>query len=195
VNIIGKRRTVAEPRLLIGSDAHGRPVSTGFSFASPNCDDGFVRVGIDVEAVVAGLQHSERLVRSVHFVGLAVIQSPHVQIQRALMELQLNGVFADIRKREAALGIDPDQASAHADFGARIFVGPDIVGIRQRTVNRACDPIISAARLHGNRPRHELQTCSTRGRVTRRRLILSWLTTVILLVVLLILCRRCERRT
>ena len=118
MNIVGKRRPVAEPRLLIGSDPHGRPLSAGFSFASPNCDDGLVSVGIDVETVVPRLQHSERLVGSVHFVGLSVIQTPHVQIQRALMELQLNGAFADIGESKAALRIDPDQPRANADFGA-----------------------------------------------------------------------------
>jgi hypothetical protein len=50
------------------------------------------------------------------------------------VQLKLNGVLGNVRERQAALGIDSDQTRAHADFRARIFVGPNIVRIREGTI-------------------------------------------------------------
>jgi hypothetical protein len=166
IESIGRRRAmdvviqgsaIAEPRLLLPPDAHGRTVACRFTQASPDRDDGGVRIRVYVEAIVSGLQHSECLVGSVDFEGLTVIQTPHMQVHCALVQLQLNNIFADIGKGKAAFGIDADNARAYAYFGAGILVGPYVIGIRQRTVKRAANPVIGAVRLHGNRATHELQ--------------------------------------
>jgi hypothetical protein len=145
-----ERSAVVEARLLVCFEMHRRTAAGGFAFASPHSDDSFVAVRIYIEAVVARLLHRERLVRRVDFIGLAVIKPAHVQVHRALMQLQLDRVLSDVGQRKATFGIDPDQTRAYADFSARILVSPDIVGIRKRTILLTGDPVPRTLRLHRN---------------------------------------------
>jgi hypothetical protein len=148
VNVVGHRGAVRKSCLLVGSNAHRRTAASGFALASPHSDDSFVCVRIDIEAVIARLLHRERLVRSVDFIRLAVIKPAHVQVHCALMQLQLDRVLSNAGQRQAAFRIDPDQPRAHADFSARILVSPNIVGICERTILFASDPVTRALRLH-----------------------------------------------
>jgi hypothetical protein len=66
------------------------------------------------------------------------------------MQLQLDRVLSNAGERQAAFRIDSDQTCAHADFSARIFVGPNVVGICKRTILLASDPVTRALRLHRN---------------------------------------------
>jgi hypothetical protein len=52
-----------------------------------------------------------------------------MQIQSSLVELELHHVFGNVGDSKAALRSDPDNAASHAEFGARIFVSPDVVGV------------------------------------------------------------------
>jgi hypothetical protein len=156
--------------LLVGANAHGRPTAGGLAFAAPYCDHSFVGVRIYIEAVVSRLLHGERLVRRVHFIDFVVIQPAHVQVQCALVQLQLHGVLADIGQGQAGFGVDTRQAGADVDFGARILVRPNIVRIGQRTVQFAGHPIASSLRLHRDRAIHVLKACGSRGRVGFRPL-------------------------
>lgn len=82
-----------------------------------------------------------------------------MQVQSSLVELQLHRVFRDIGDRQTALGTDADYATANAQFGARVLVGPDIVGVRQWAVDLARNPIACPLRLNRNRPVCVPQAC------------------------------------
>ena len=155
--------TVRESCLLVFADSHRGPTIAGrFSFAPPHRNYGFVRVRIDIEAVVAGLQNGKRLVRSVNLVALVVVKAANVQVERALVQLQLNAVFVDVSERQTAFRVDPDQPSTHADFCTRVLVRPNVVGIRERTIQTARNPIVRPVRLNRNRAGHKLQPGSSR---------------------------------
>src|SRR5437763_1656004 len=72
-------------RLLVGTDTHRWTLSTGFAFASPHRDDGLIRIGINIETIVARLDYSERLIGRVNFIGFAIVQTPHMQVHGALV--------------------------------------------------------------------------------------------------------------
>jgi hypothetical protein len=70
---VGRHRcAVREANLLVAANADCRTISRGFALAAPNCDNGFISVGIDVETIIARLQDCERLVRRIHFIFFVV---------------------------------------------------------------------------------------------------------------------------
>jgi hypothetical protein len=142
---------VSESCLLVFADSHRGPtIARRFSFAAPYRDYGFVRVRIDIEAIVARLQDGKRLVRSVNLVPLVVVEPANVQVQRALVQLELSRVFVDVGERQTAFRVYADQSRTHADFRARVLVRPNVVGVGQRTIQRARNPIVGPVRLNRN---------------------------------------------
>src|SRR5437764_8103376 len=84
------------------------------------------------------------------------------------MELELHHVLIDVSDRQATLGTDADYAASYTEFGARVLVSPDIVGVRHRPVDFARNPIACALGLYGHRSVHVSQTCDTGGRIRSR---------------------------
>ena len=136
----------------------------------PNRDDGLIAVGIDVEAIIAGLLNCERLVGRIDFVCLAVVEAAHVQVHRALVQAQLHDVLVDVGRGETGFGIDANDACSYAEFGTRIFVGPNVVAVRKRTVQLAADPITGSLWLQRNRAAYILKTCRSCGNIRLVRL-------------------------
>jgi hypothetical protein len=95
-SIVSQRISVAESHDLTRLNAQARSLACGLALATPYRDGSRVRVGNNVESVVAGLQDRERLIRCINFVDFSVKQMAHVQIHRALMQRQLHGVVADV---------------------------------------------------------------------------------------------------
>jgi hypothetical protein len=105
-------RAIGKSRLLAPANSDSGAGAGRFPFAAPNRDYGFVIVGINVEAIVARLGDCECLVRSVHFIGLAIVQTAHMQVHRPLVELQLHRVLGDVGQGQAAFRIQPDESGA-----------------------------------------------------------------------------------
>src|SRR3954466_160070 len=162
------RRAVCKTNLFISANADCRSVSRGFAFAAPNCNHSLIAVGIDVETIIAGLQNRERLIRRVNFISLVIEQTPHVQIESSLMELELHHVLIDISDRQTALRTDADDTASHAEFSARVLVSPDIVSVCHWPVDLARDPIACALWLYGHRSVHISQACDTGRRIRSR---------------------------
>jgi hypothetical protein len=74
------RRPIGEANLFVGANPDCRAVPGRFAFATPHGNDSLIAVGIYVETIVARLQYGERLVRSIDFVFLVVVQSTNVKI-------------------------------------------------------------------------------------------------------------------
>jgi hypothetical protein len=106
VSIHRHRRAIGKSHLLTCVDANGRAATSRLTLASPHRDHGLIVVRIYVEAVVSRLLHGERLVGRVHFIDFVVIKPAHVQVQRALVQLQLHGVLTDVGQGQAGLGVD-----------------------------------------------------------------------------------------
>jgi hypothetical protein len=73
VNVDRHRSAIAKPDLLTGANPHRRTIPGGLAFATPNGDYSFVVIGIDIETIIARLQHRERLVGRVHFIFFVVV--------------------------------------------------------------------------------------------------------------------------
>src|SRR5579864_4910791 len=95
----------------------------------------------------------------------------YVQIQRALVKLHLNGIIADVGKRQAALSAHTKDAGAGVQFGTGFLIGPDVVRIRQWTVQRSGNPVAGALRLKRHGTRHVLETHGASGRISARSII------------------------
>jgi hypothetical protein len=129
-----QRISIGEARLLPGMHPNRRPLASGFAFAFPHRHQSRVSVGIDVEAVVAGFGHGECLIRSVNLPDFAAVKFAQMYVQSALMQLDLHRVIGDVGQGQAAFGTDTHYTRAQIQLGARIFVGPDVVPYRERTV-------------------------------------------------------------
>src|SRR4029077_6662258 len=134
-----------------------RALAVGFAFAVPHRDGGGVGVGIDVKTIVARFQDGERLVGRVDFVGLAAEQVTDVQVQRALIELDLNHVIANVGQSQAGFGVHAKGGAAQVQFGPRLFVSPHAVSRGQGAVHDGFDPVVNATRLNGHSPGNVLQ--------------------------------------
>jgi hypothetical protein len=162
-----KRRAI-EFCALVCMQGNSRAFARRLAFAFPHIDYRPVSTRPDVEAIVSGLLHRKGEVGSIHLVSLALVESTDVQIQRPLVQLHLNNVVPDIGQGKTGLIADSQEARAHVQFGLGIFIGPDIVGIGQWTIQRPFDPISRSLGLNRNRSRLKLQTGNAARRVLFR---------------------------
>ena len=84
------------------------PLCTSTSLASPACDSvaaahrdpGLVLIRPHVKAILARRVHRVGKIGRVNLDDLSLIQAPHRQVQRALVQLDLQRVVIQIRERE-----------------------------------------------------------------------------------------------
>jgi hypothetical protein len=162
-----KRRAI-EFCALVRMQGNRRAFARRFALAFPHIDYRPVSTRPDVEAIVSGLLHREGEVGSIHLVSLALVESTDVQIQRPLVQLHLDIVVTNVGQGKTSFVADPQEARAHVQLGLGIFIGPDIVGIGQRTIQRPFDPISRSLGLKRNRSRLKLQTGNAARRVLFR---------------------------
>jgi hypothetical protein len=139
-----------------------------FALAFPHIDYRPVPTRPDVEAIVSGLLHRKGEVGSIDFVSLALVQATDMEIQCPLVQLHLDIVVPNVGQGKTGFVADPQEARAHVQFSLGIFIGPDIVGIGQRTIQRPFDPISRSLGLKRNRSRLKLQTGNAARRVLFR---------------------------
>ena len=87
------------------------------------------------------------------------------QIERALIEFDLNGLIGEVGQGETSLGADAHGGAAQVKFGARILVGPQTISSGEGTVDDTGNPIVDAAGLHGNISGHVLQASHAARRI------------------------------
>jgi hypothetical protein len=80
-----ERISTCEASLLAGVHANRGALACSLALAFPHGHPSCVSRGIDVEAVLAGLRHGERLVRRVDFINFATVEFADMHIQRALV--------------------------------------------------------------------------------------------------------------
>ncbi len=118
IDRVSHRLSIGKAALLTGLDLHRGSVAGGDAFTVPNRDQGDVIVGIDVQAIVAALGDGECGVRGVDLIDLTRQEIAHVQIQRALIELNLHGVVADVAEGDASLGVHAERAGSDLNLSA-----------------------------------------------------------------------------
>ena len=122
----------------------------GFALTLPNGYQRSVSVRIDIETILTGLSDGESLVGRVDLVDLAAVELADMHIQSALMQLDLRGVIRDVGQGQTGFRADSHHTSAQIQLGAGVFVGPNVVRVGERAVQRALHPLARSLRLHGN---------------------------------------------
>jgi hypothetical protein len=145
-----ERGAIRKACLLVRLDSNGGTAAGRVALTLANGYDGGVTIRIDVKTVVSAFLDGERHVGCVDFVYLAAEQLADVQIQRALVQFDLHVLTGNVGQCQAALITHAEQASAHVEFGLGLFVGPDVVGIRERAVLRPGNPVSRALGLNRN---------------------------------------------
>jgi hypothetical protein len=110
-------------------NTHRRTLTGSFTLTFPYRDRSRVPIRIDVEAIVSRLGQRERQIGRVNLPNLAVLQMPHMYIQRALVERHLHRIIVDVGQRETGLGVDSQYTCAHVELAARVFIRPDVIRI------------------------------------------------------------------
>src|SRR5262249_15072113 len=98
-----------------------------------------------------------------------VEQLRNMQVQRALVELQLNTGIADVSQRETGLAVELDRGTAKLQLGARVSVRPDAIGGGQRAVDGSGDPVVHAVGLDRNIAAHVIETRYARRWIAGKR--------------------------
>ena len=142
--------SIAEARLLAFMHAHRGALTSRFALTFPYRYESRVSVGIDIEAIFAGLSYRERLIRRIDLVDFAAIKLADMHIQCALVQLDLHGIIGNVGQSQTGFRTDSHHTGAETQFGARIFISPNVVADGQRTVERALHPIASALGLKRN---------------------------------------------
>jgi hypothetical protein len=110
-HLVLERSTTGKRGLVMGLDFHPGALAVSFTLAAPHRDRSGIRIRIHIKTVIAGLQNGERLVRRIDFISLSAEEMADVQIQRALIQFNLDDIVADVGQRHAGFGI-------HAQRGA-----------------------------------------------------------------------------
>ena len=166
-----QRGPARKPHLLPRLHLHASAASRSDTFTTPYRHHSCSPVRIHIEAVIARLQNRKCLVRRVNFVNLSTKQPPHVNIQRALMQLQLHRLVRHVGQRQTRLRSQPQHRAPQTQFRARILIRPNIIRGRQRTIQRSQRPLLGPTRLHGHRSRHILQARHPPRRIRTRSII------------------------
>lgn len=165
--LVGQRISAAELQLLAFVNTHARALSCGLAFALKHGNESRVSIRVHIETVVTGLPDGERQIRSINLPNFAAVQMADVHIQRALVERYLHGIVAHIGESQAGLRVDAEQARAQIQFGAGIFVRPDVVGIGERAVGFPLHPVIHPVGLNRDLSTHVLQAGYAARRILR----------------------------
>jgi hypothetical protein len=150
-NLVGKRSAIGKSGLLVRLHSHRRALTASFAFTFPDIYYRGVPAGVNVEAIFARLLYGKSKVWRLHFVVLAVVQFADAQIQCSLVQPDLNRIVTDIGQGQTALAVNPQHTSASVQFDLRIFIGPNIVGVGQRAIQRPFHPIPGPLRLDRDR--------------------------------------------
>jgi len=142
---------VTKVRLFPGFHGDRRSVIASLAFTLPNRHFAGVAVRIHVDTVFARSPHGERRIRRINFVSLTVHQMTNPQAQRTLMQLQLSRVIADASQSQAAFAAHANHTTTYVQFGARVFVSPDVIGTGKRAIHDSSYPIAGALGLNGDR--------------------------------------------
>jgi hypothetical protein len=114
INFVRHCRARCEACPLMRFHAHRGSISGRITFTLAHryqCD---VAVWCHVKAILAGFLHCEGEVRSIDLVDLRPIKLANSQVQRSLVQLDLNSTVADVGQRQAGFVIRANQTRPDA---------------------------------------------------------------------------------
>ena len=129
---------------LTGDDGVGKTAARNLATAVPYVGDGLTSVFIHIHPVLPGLQHAERDVRRVDLVIVLVVDMTYVQNERSLRQADLRGVIIEGEKGDSGLRAQANGRGTNVDFGAGIFVRPQVVARHHGPIGNRGNPIIFA---------------------------------------------------
>jgi len=146
-------------RKLIGASEYGALAGQNMVGLAPacdgapsavSCDDRRPAIGIRFEAILARPINCECEIGCVKFVGLILMETADVNLQRPLSQLNLHYLIAEVQEGNSGLVADPQCSAADVKFASRILIGPKVVARSQGTIEVSLDPILFAGRLVGD---------------------------------------------
>src|SRR5467141_1859391 len=147
LNIVGAGEFAA----LSGVDFIGFAASGNFAFAADHGNASRVAVFIDVNAKSACLFDSKSKIWRVYFVEIALPQFADTEVQTAFREAHLRDALVKVQERKRGHTAKMHRGSASLQFGAGVFVHPNLVADGYRTVLGGAAPIALTAGLKGDR--------------------------------------------
>jgi hypothetical protein len=97
---------------------HGRTIPSRIPFAFAHGYDRRIAIRTYVKTVLAGFLDSKREIGRINLVRFAAVELAHAQVERSLMQLDLDDVVADVRKSDARLVVHAQDAAANVQFCA-----------------------------------------------------------------------------
>jgi hypothetical protein len=111
-NRVRHRSAISEAYLLVGMYLNARSLTSGIALALAHRDYGSIAIRVDIEAVVTRLLNRERHVRSINLVNLPREQVANMDVQSALVKLDLDGIVVNVGERKAGLVAQTEHACA-----------------------------------------------------------------------------------
>src|SRR5262249_49479723 len=134
-----------------------RTLAGSHPLALPYRDQRGVAVRVNVKAIVSRLEQREGGVRRVNLEDLIVREARNLNVERSLVQLELHHVIGEVGQRDAGLASHANRGAANMQLCAGIFVSPQTIGRRDRTVDRGGRPVVYSARLHRDIAAHVVQ--------------------------------------
>ena len=149
--VVCQRIRAAKIGLIAGVHVVFAAPAGGFPFALAHGNRCRVAIGVDIDAIITGALESEGKVRRVYLKRVATFDPAHVNVQRSLRKLDLNGAIIQVQESYTRLAADSNRRAAYVKFAARVSIGPQIVAYGERAVGIRLNPIRFTAWLEGER--------------------------------------------
>src|SRR5258708_8134251 len=135
---------------LAGMNFIGFAAGSNFAFAANYGHAGGVAIFINVNAKSTRLFNDEGQIRSVHFVDIALTQFADTEVDATFRKAHLRDALIKVQEGKRGHAAEMHRGRAGLQFGAGIFVNPDLVSDGHRTVFGGTAPIALSAGLQGD---------------------------------------------
>src|ERR1700686_546538 len=129
----------------------GLASSRNFAFAANGGHAGAVAIFTDVDTKIAGFFYRECEIGGVYFVEIAFAKFAHAEIDGAFGQAHLRDVFVEVEERQPGHAADMNARLTSLQFGAGIFVRPNLVANGGGAIPGRGAPVARPSGLKRNR--------------------------------------------
>src|SRR2546425_6247338 len=165
VNAVLNVVRAVEFRALAGVNLIGLAAGGNLAFAANHGHARAVTVFINVNAKSACFLDGESQIRSVYFVEIALTQFADTEVQTPLRKAHLRDALVEVQEGHRGHAAEMHRGGAGLQFGAGIFVNPDLVANGHRAVFCGAAPIPLSPGLQGDRTIHVADARDARRRI------------------------------
>lgn len=164
-NAVGRIVRAIKLRLFARTHFVRLPVGGNFTFAAKSGNAGGVTGFVHVNAERAGLLDIEDHVRRIDLVQIALPQLANAEIQAAFGKPYLGDALVEVQKGKCGHAAKMESRLPRLQFGAGIFVHPNLVSNGHGAIFGGIAPVALAARLQGNGTVYVANASDTRRRI------------------------------